>query len=386
MTRFYSNFRIGRLNFCSGFAHFLILTLLISVACAVPSQAENISKESSQEILDHMAERTINLHIRPRYKSFLHETDKLVYSMDQFCSAPQEKGLEQVRKQFKATALSFAGIEHIRFGPILEKFRLERLVYWPDRKGGGLRAIKNVLKKKDLSALSTNSFFKKSAAVQGLTALEYVLFGSGSQDLLTGNEAGTYRCQYGIAISRNVSEMVKVVVHEWLEGMPLVEQMTKPGPEQKHYRSRKEVILEIYQAVTNGMKTLQEARMSPLLGKNEKSSKGKKALFWRSGLALGMMKANLQAIDHMVQVSGFETLLLKTPVDLQLHVRDMFKKTYSLFDQLEGQSILAVVANPDRRKLFQSIMKNINHLNVGFSRYFAIAADLPLGFNASDGD
>lgn len=352
---------------------------------AVKKQAN----KTTEAILQSLAAETIKHHILPRYTVLHDHTVQLQKQMNGFCASPSPLGMKKVKQQFAKTVLAFAAIEHIHFGPIVEKYRLERLAYWPDRKSRGVRAIKRLLKANKPDSINAKRFAKKSVAVQGLTALEYVLYGAGHKALLLNNEAGQFRCQYALRIADNIEMIMADVVAGWQPDSQLVNSLTKPKPGNKHYRNRKEVLLEFYHSITVGLKTLHEARMLSLTGGVDgKKTKPKRAAFWRSGLAIGVLRANLEAIDHIVKISGFESVLSRTPVDLQFHVRKIFKTLYGIYDDWlnADMTISKVLSDPSERARFLMLGKRTSHLNVGFSRYFAIAADLPLGFNASDGD
>ncbi len=288
--------------------------------------------------------------------------------------------------------LAFAAIEHIHFGPIVKNYRLEKLAYWPDHKGRGLRAVRRLLKAKDRQALSSQKFSEKSIAVQGLTALEFVLFGNGKtqdfKDLFTADEQGRFRCDYGIRLTANIQQLSAEVYNGWKEQNATIKELLNPSATNEHYRNRKEVILEFYQSVTVEMKKIHDLKIQPLFGRKGKTTKPKRAAFWRSGLSLRVIKTNIEAMDHFVRKSGFKLLLDKSPVDLQFHVRKMFQKIYASFDGFEKKSFLIfnVLADENAKSQLKDIAKTVSHLNVGFARYFALAADLPLGFNASDGD
>lgn len=392
---------VHHIKFIRSFFFIFFLNLLFTFPALslettqVPAK-ENIKEieknNTSEDILNGLALNSIRLHIQPRYQKLNENSHELKLAIDKFCSAPSTQGLHLARDKFKHTVMAFAAIEHIRFGPISEKYRMERLVYWPDHKGRGLRSIRRLLTAQDPKLFNPDTFSKKSVAVQGLTALEYVLYANGKKnsfdDLFPDSSVGQYRCSYGKIIAQNIENITTEVVMGWKPQSKLVQQLLDPEPTNEHYRTRKEVILEFYQSVTVEMKNIHDGKIYLLFGKKGKSPKPKRATFWRSDLTLNIVRTNLEAIDHFVDVSGFQDLLDKSPVDLQFHVTKMFKQVYSLFDIFKKQklTIFNVMADNETQGQLKQIAKFINHLNVGFARYFALAADLPLGFNASDGD
>ena len=80
--------------------------------------------------------------------------------------------------------------------------RLERILFWPDRKSTGLKQVQRALAEKDATATNPAKLKGKSVAMQGLGALEFVLFGTGAEKLAGPGE--DYRCAYGRAIAGNV--------------------------------------------------------------------------------------------------------------------------------------------------------------------------------------
>lgn len=371
----------------------LVVSSPISAATEANTPISKSFKElSNNEILEKMAANLYTLHIIPGYKSLYESSQVLHSSMVGFCSDQNVKNYSKVKDNFADTVLSFAAIEHIHFGPIVDKYRLERLVYWPDHKGRGLRAVRHLLKAQDKNSLAPEKFVEKSIAVQGLTALEYVLYGNGKnqtfQELFTADEKGRFRCDYAKRLTANIQDISHKVYEEWQKQTPLIKELLNPALANEHYRNRKEVLLEFYQSVTVEMKKIHDLKIRALFGRKGKRSKPKRAPFWRSGLTLKVIKTNIETMDFYVQRSGFKSLLDRSPVDLQFHVSKMFLEIYASFKDFDKGSltIFSIMADETSKEKLQKIAKTVSHLNVGFARYFALAADLPLGFNASDGD
>ncbi len=353
------------------------------------AEAKKLPLLSKEEILDQLASRAIHGHVRPRYQRLADHGEKLKNAVETLCNGPDEDRLKRVRGYFEETVLSYAAIEHIRFGPALEDYRLERLAYWPDRKGRGLRAVRKILKEKDKSNWDPKALAKKSIAVQGLTALEFLLYGTGAETLAK-EQPRSFRCRYAYGISVNVATMTRAISDGWQPDAAIVKALLNPEPDHKRYRNRAEVLLEFYQAVTVGLKSLHDLKMNPLLGRDAAHARPKRAAFWRAGLALKVIRTNLEAVEDLVTLSGFRDLLPKNPVDLARYVDKVYQKKYATFDRFKlgnrALPIEGVLRGDDSRAAFIELMKSVNHLNAGFARNFAVEADLPMGFNASDGD
>jgi len=345
---------------------------------------------SNEQILNDMAQATIERHIRPGYRLLNQATDRLSLSLRTFCRNPNPGTLGLVHQDFSNTVRFFSFIEHIRFGPMMKAYRLERFAYWPDRKGRGVRAVRALLKSQDKTALSAQTLAQKSIAVQGLTALEVLLYHRDTKLLESSNAAGIFQCGYAQAIVKNLSNIAKQVQFEWREGGEISFQLMLPGKGQSPYRTRKEVTQEFYQTMVSGFKRLIDLKMKPAFGKDSDHAKPKRAAFWRSRLALESLQTNLDGLKHFIHSSGFLDLLVDDTVDLQAHVKGVYEEVKVGFNALMKTgsyiSIDKALTDQTHRSVFEVLIAKISHLNAGFARHFAVAADLPLGFNASDGD
>ncbi len=345
-----------------------------------------VAGATNEEILAVMARQTIEQHIRPGYLQLQTQSVRLHKKMQTLCDAPSPANLTQTQDQFAKTVLAFSFIEHIHFGPMVDFYRRERFAYWPDRKGRGARAVRKILRlEKDQTVLTADKLANKSVAVQGLTALELVLFQN--QDKLL-REKNSFPCRYGQTIAQNLVTIANQVVDGWGPKTDIVHQMLDPKPDNSRYRNRKEVVQEIYQAIVSGFQVLHDVRLKPVLGKSIERPKPKRAAFWRSGLAIDVMQSYLKGLRHLVEVSGFQNMLPANDVDLQRHVAMVYKEINQGFQSFEQENlnIADVVSHEDLRGVYEKIAARITHLNAGFARNFAVAADLPLGFNALDGD
>jgi len=337
-----------------------------------------------------MPKAALTSYIQPAYRAFYKGAETLKEAMEAHCHAPNVRSLSEAKEAFKSLVLKFSSIEILHFGPAVENYRLERLNYWPDRKGRGIKRLRKMLKTRDRAALVDGALLKKSVAIQGLPALEYILFGRGAEALnYTSGESmdakTEYRCMLGTAITRNIAAIAGDLIKPWEEGGAAQMLFTAPGPKNERYRTRLEVISEIYKSITAGLTFVHDLKVLQLLGETALSAKPKRAAFWRSGMAMQVIKANIAAIDDLALKSGFKSLLPNSSLDLNAHAGRIIQQINTALDRLPADPAL-VVHSPEHRKTFKGLLKQISHINAGYSRHFAIAADLPLGFNAADGD
>ena len=130
-----------------------------------------------------IAKASLEQYIRPGYAQFAQSTDALKQSVGALCGKPSPAAVKDTQKAFAATVEAWSVVEPIRFGPVAQEHRFERIFYWPDPKGLGTRQIREVLAKQDKSVTEQTGLVGKSVALQGLPALEYLLYGDGAATL-----------------------------------------------------------------------------------------------------------------------------------------------------------------------------------------------------------
>ena len=174
--------------------------------------------------------------------------------MHKLCDAPSQGELDAARAEFSATVDAWSSAEIIGFGPIKENNRLERMLFWPDRKSIGLKQVQAALSDKDPTATDPAQLAGKSVAMQGLGALEFVLFGDGA-DALTGKD-DPYRCAYGAAVAGNIETMAGEVSAAWNKPDGFAALWANPGPQNaalpRRQRGGDRTVRRLHQRAGNG--------------------------------------------------------------------------------------------------------------------------------------
>ena len=245
--------------------------------------------------------RAIDGFVRPAYASLDDRAVSLAKAMHALCDAPSRQNLEAARADFSATVGAWSVAEIIAFGPIKENNRLERMLYWPDRKSIGLRQVQATLAAKDLSATDPAQLAGKSVAMQGLGALEYLLFGDGA-DALVGKD-DPYRCAYGVAIAGNIETMAGEVREAWDKPDGFAALWANPGPKNPLYRDGTEAVTELVGVFINELDMIRDVRLKGFLGAKPDADKPKQAIYWRSRNTASSLAGNLLGIDELFQAS-----------------------------------------------------------------------------------
>ena len=173
-----------------------VFALLLILAWPGASQAQD--KTIGQAIED-----AIDNAIRPGFATFAEQAETMARSTAALCAEPSDIAMQAARDQFDILIDAWGRVEFVRLGPLSQDNRLERVLFWPDRRGRGLQQIQQVIATGDETALNVDTLGHKSVAVQGLVALEFTLFGTGSETIVSGPDA--QRCAYAEAIAGNIA-------------------------------------------------------------------------------------------------------------------------------------------------------------------------------------
>lgn len=239
--------------------------------------------------------------IKPGFAAFADATRDMRMTMGGLCDDPSAPALEDARTRFKDVVIAWSRIENYRFGPMMKDNRSDRILFWPDRKGIALKQVQAILATKDASAADVATLKGKSVAVQGLGALEFVLFGSGAETLAAPE--GDFRCDYGNAISGAVSDVAAEMSREWYDAPGIATRMIRPTEGDLDYRSNDEVLTELVGVMAHGVEAIRDQRILPFLGRDGEAPKPKSAAFWRSGMTVPAILAGFEGLRTLLVAS-----------------------------------------------------------------------------------
>ncbi|ODN71881.1 imelysin family protein [Methylobrevis pamukkalensis] len=285
----------------------MALSLAATLAMAPARAQEGATAASSafgETDFAMMVRTTIERQIRPAFTIFSERAARLSISTSMLCAAPDAAALAAVREDFGTAVLAWSAVEFLRVGPMMDDHRLERLAFWPDPRGIGLRQVQAALASGDETAADPAALTQKSVAMQGLTALDYLLFGTAADDLAAPG-AADYRCRYARAVAQNVSAMAEELENDWNRGEDGIAALfEQPGPDNPLFQTSKEAAGEIFQQVATGLEIVADHKLKTALGKSAATAKPKLAPFWRSGATLPTIRANLEGLSALVEASG----------------------------------------------------------------------------------
>ncbi|RWP09566.1 imelysin family protein [Mesorhizobium sp.] len=328
-------------------------------------------------------QRAIDGFVRPAYAGLHEHAEALTGSMRELCVTPSQGELDAARAEFSATVYAWSSAEIIGFGPIKENNRLERMLFWPDRKSIGLKQVQAALSDKDPTATDPAQLAGKSVAMQGLGALEFVLYGDGA-DALAGKD-DPYRCAYGTAVAGNIEAMAGEVSATWNKPDGFAALWANPGPQNPLYRDGNEAVTELVGVFINELEMVRDVRLKGFFGGKPDADKPKQAIYWRSQNTTASLAGNLSGIDTLFQASKLGDAL---PADARWMAESIH------IQLVNGAATAKAVSGPIDKALADPALRDkLDHFALITSSLSALIGTrltaefgLTAGFSSLDGD
>jgi predicted lipoprotein len=321
-------------------------------------------------------------YIRPAFHQFAEEAHSLQLNVSALCAAPGVDSLGAAQNQFRSTVIAFSHIEFVRIGPLGLGHRLEQLLFWPDRKGIALKQVQAALATKDETATNAATLERKSVAMQGLVALEYLLFGTGSEALAIGDD---YRCRYAAASATLISELAATLDAEWGDPKGMSDHMLSPQPTYDDYRTETEVLEKLAATLIHGTETIRDQRVNPILGAADGGPKTKSALFWRSGMTVPALAANFAGLHEYFVAARFTEAMGQTNDWIAngavFEFENAVRAAADITDPIE-----MAVTNEEELRALKYLVIITGSLDTLLGENLASALGLSVGFSQLDGD
>jgi predicted lipoprotein len=333
---------------------------------------------------------TAKSEIIPSYQALEQSTESLRSALDTLCEAPSDASLGEARKQFAAAALAWARIQFISFGPVSEHQRAFRIEYWPDKRNVVGRQIAEVLKKQDEAALQPEHFATTTVGVQGLPALDRLLYGDDALASVRAAAPGAaFRCKLFAAIATNLKTIAHELVSGWTNGESgFLARIGHPSEDEQEATGGRDVAGRLLNDLLTATIAIRDMKLLTPLGDSLTKAKPQAAEFWRSGQSIAVLDANLQSLRALLGTDhGLGALLAA-----QAGGKEAADATAAAIAQ--ASSMLAqitlpldkAVTDPTQRKQAEALAEHMEKVRDLLAGPVATKLNLPIGFNALDGD
>jgi predicted lipoprotein len=331
-----------------------------------------------------VVEQAVTGYIVPAYAQLHAATDVLASAVEDFCAAPNPVKENTLRTAFDGTIRAWAKVDFLRFGPMAQEGRYERFAFFPDVHGTGARQIRRFLASKDEKLLKPGALAGQSAAVQGLPALESLIF-SGKAALLQPAPPEPFRCALAVAVAKNMQAIADEAIAGWQGEKSWAALIGTPGPDNPVYRTHSEAMTEILKAILTGLEQVRDHRLMPALGETPADAKASRAPYNASGEALVYIATSAEALQRFADLSGILALLPAAQSSYGNSVGFEFSNLKKAV-AAAGPDLGAALADPRIRSKLSYAAIVLQSLRDLFQRHVAVWAGLTPGFNSLDGD
>lgn len=320
-------------------------------------------------------------YLVPAYQQLAAKADAQIDAMEVLCKSPSATNLQKARDGLADLVQAYAYAAPIRFGPITQNDRLERLYFWPDRKSIGLKQVQKVLVSEDDSVLRIESLKNKSVALQGLNALEYVLHGALAEKLKT--EANSHACRYGEAVAQNMWSMANQMVVELVAEDGLIAQFENPPEDSALIRSEEDVLRISFETFSHFPEIINAIRLNEWA---EEKPNLKAMPLRRADLSMSLVLSEIEGLS-----AAFDVFSARYGTDDVLAISlnayrfelDNALRTAKLLAQHSNQEILADETLRKKMAYLRIVLQSLRDIA---NDQIAAELGLVLGFSSLDGD
>lgn len=353
----------------------LTLGLVLGMAAGLAPQ----SADAAAPALDPVP--LIEGWLLPRYDALAAETAAQAKAWTAFCTKPDATGVPALKAAHGKAADAWNAVEFITFGPVSLSLRADRISFFPDRRNAIARGLAELIADADASRLEPERFAQSSAAVQGLPALERLLYEDGAADALVAGAESARRCAIGTAISANLATLARDIRTAWGDRTAGVLGAIVSGKgDPALFPDLGALPGMILTDLSGAYQRVSDTKILPVMGSGPSDAKPTLADSWRSGRA-GRVAANM--------IRSADALLVAVGTQLPSRPQWVVNKAAGAADAAADKlpaDLGAAAATPQGASALQAALKAFKGAQVTVYRPVASYFAISLGFNALDGD
>ncbi len=340
--------------------------------------------QPGEEDYAQMVEAALEGYLRPALDAFEERARGLQEAATLLCAEPSEDHLEAAREAFGKAALAYAAVEYIDLNPWLEENRGARIYFFPDRRGVTGRHLRRALADKDPALLEGDAILQYSVALQGLPALEYLLYAKGYRDLAqTG--VGQYRCRLTVAVADNLLRLAGDLRAAWAHGSAYDKEIGEPQPSNELVRSHKEAATLLLGRLATGLEAMIQRKVSAPLGASLEEARPLRAAYSESGLSNAALIANLEGLQALQEAAAIPAQLETLAPETAAALGPAFEKASADIAALP-LPIGEAGADPATRAEVEALQADLLALHRLAGQEALAGLGLKVFFSADDGD
>ncbi|MFG1347315.1 imelysin family protein [Xanthobacter autotrophicus DSM 431] len=350
----------------------LLLTATLAFGASAPALAASPS-------LDPIP--LIEGWLLPRYEALSAAAAAQSGAWTGFCAKPAAAGVPALKDAYGKTADAWNAVEFITFGPISLSLRADRISFFPDRRNAISRGLAEILADTDAARLEPERFSQASAAVQGLPALERLLYEEGAAEALVSGPEAARRCALGTAIARNLATITAEVRTQWGDrGAGVLGAIVSGKGDPALFPDLGALPGMILTDLSGAFQRVTDTKLMPVMGSSPADAKPTLADSWRSGRS-SRIAANM--------VRSADALLTAVAAQMPSRPQYVVTKAATTADAAAEKlppDLGAAVATAQGVSTIQTSIKAFKAAQLAVYKPIAAYFGISLGFNALDGD
>jgi predicted lipoprotein len=248
---------------------------------------------------------------------------------------------------------------------------------WPDRSNAAAKHLRKLQKAANPDSLVSQQFAKSSVAIQGLSAMERLIYAKKiSFKAFQNNEKANFKCHLSQAISLNVVMISKELLEAWQGDYREV--IAKPSKDNDFFETDQEVAAQFLNELNTQLQVIIDQKFNRPIDTDK--FRLTRAESWRSQRSLKNISINLQSTQRLYQIAFVPNIADKT----------LIKTQNALFDAAikagETLNIPLTTAYSDKKAELEAWINAIKTLKSSITTTLPAAIGIQLGFNSLDGD
>lgn len=308
--------------------------------------------------------------IESGYQTLATSAAGLSQATERYCESPDTTELKRVRHQWQMTFLAWQAIRFVDFGPIERDSRAWQIQFWPD--------TRNLVAHKAQGWLGSDTDITQTTiaaggvALQGLPALEYVLFDDQLQASARALPADR-TCALLTAISAHLATTSAGIVSDWQALAPT-------------YTADAHYTTDTFNAARTMLDLLQDKRLETPMGvRGGQRPNPYLADAWRSGQSLAALKASLSGLQRYFLPGLADLMSNAGQADLLRKLQQQLTMTLTAFGPLPD-GLKSALSTDEGSQALQALLVQVSELRTLLAGPVADHLGIVRGFNSSDGD
>jgi predicted lipoprotein len=320
-------------------------------------------------------------HIIPTYRALALAADAQEKVWTGFAPTRSAGDIQSLRAAYHTACDAWARAQVIKTGPISLFLRYERFAYWPEARNVTQRMLDALLASNDPKELAPETLVRDSVAAQGLTALERLLFGDVTVELLRASgSAGEWRTQVGLGMARNLTMIANDAVAEWTAPDGMRAAIAADKGWRTIFADTAEAASLLLTDLVTAFRLMHDVKLLPVMGASIDVARPRVAEAWRSGRSRRNLWLNLDSARAMTRLWA-ETV----PAEHRTKLETLYAAALKAVEAVPG-ALGEAAADAGRRPLVEAARAGIKAVQLEIAATLPVDLGITLGFNSLDGD